>query len=663
MKVSICVPAYGNVDGIKRLLDSVRVQKYTDYEVVITDDSKTDEVSDLVSKYLGLDDEFAKKIAYSRNETRLGAGNNWNHSIDIASGEYIKIMHHDDWFSSEESLGEFVRMLDENPKAQIAFSGTNQVEVGTGESYSRCISDADLAELKKDYRYLYIAQVIGAPSATIYRKTDIRFAPELSWLIDAEFYMKVFRQYSNSNDGYSSESFAYSLEPLINIGVSDTQLTESVRDDVKVNLFEYDFVMKEFDLAGEEPFASKMKSVEEKANWKYKYVSTGRMIKEKLRNLDLKYIGKLSFYIGLTIELLVLILEKSSYINPIESWMFRISFVFFVIKCICTKYTPRDWTFIAILGIVSIISYRINTKDELVRIAVFVVAMKDMDLKRTLKYVFWVSSIGMAALMLLSLLGALGTIVDPGDGYGFKAGSTRLCLGLGSANTLSIMVWALMSLGIYLYYEKMKWWHYALLLVLSGVVYVATLTRTSLATMVLTIVVAFVMSSFKTLQRSKVLYTLGGVMICAFVGFSVWSAKVSDWHEYMTPLQNKINNLLTGRVECLCMFNDNGGRIENWLLFSDSKFENYFDMGYVRMFYWYGIIPAALMLIILLYMIYESYKRNDYMGFVMILVFSAFTLIEAHFVSVYIARNYLLFLAGTYIFTVRPTSLRTESSK
>lgn len=662
MKVSICIPAYENAEGIKRLLDSVRVQRYTDYEVIITDDSKGNSVKDLVNEYGKSYDELSNKLVYSHNEERLGASDNWNRSIELAHGEYIKIMHHDDWFSDENSLGEFVKMLDDNPKAVIAFSGTNQVNIDSNESYSRAISDGDLAELKKDYRYLYIAQVIGAPSATIFRKTDIKFNGELTWLMDAEFYMNVFKN-ASVPDGYSEELFECSVKPLVSIGISNTQLTESVRDDAAVNLFEYDYIMKEFSLQDEERFMEKFREIEASSNEKNRILSPLRLIKEKLKKFDLKYIGKLSFYIGLTIELLVLILEKSSYINPIESWMFRISFVFFVIKCICTKYTPRDWTFIAILGIVSIISYRINTKDELVRIAVFVVAMKDMDLKRTLKYVFWVSSIGMATLMLLSLLGVLGTIVDPGDGYGFKAGSTRLCLGLGSANTLSIMVWALMSLGIYLYYEKMKWWHYALLLVLSGVVYVATLTRTSLVTMVLTIVVAFVMSSFKTLQRSKVLYTLGGVMIGAFVGFSVWSAKVSDWHEYMTPLQNKINNLLTGRVECLCMFNDNGGRIENWLLFSDSKFENYFDMGYVRMFYWYGIIPTALMLIILLYMIYESYKGNDYMGLVMILVFSVFTLIEAHFVSVYIARNYLLFLAGTYIFTVRPTSLRTESSK
>lgn len=662
MKVSICIPAYENAEGIKRLLDSVRVQRYTDYEVIITDDSKGNSVKDLVNEYGKSYDELSNKLVYSHNEERLGASDNWNRSIELAHGEYIKIMHHDDWFSDENSLGEFVKMLDDNPKAVIAFSGTNQVNIDSNESYSRAIFDGDLAELKKDYRYLYIAQVIGAPSATIFRKTDIKFNGELTWLMDAEFYMNVFKN-ASIPEGYSGELFECSVKPLISIGISNTQLTESVRDDADINLFEYDYIMKEFSLQDEERFVEKFREIEASSNKKNRILSPLRLIKEKLKKFDLKYIGKLSFYIGLTIELLVLILEKSSYINPVESWMFRISFVFFVIKCICTKYTPRDWTFIAILGIVSIISYRINTKDELVRIAVFVVAMKDMDLKRTLKYVFWVSSIGMAVLMLLSLLGVMGTIVDPGDGYGFKAGSTRLCLGLGSANTLSIMIWVLMTLGIYLYHENMKIWHYVVLVALSVIMYITTLTRTSLLLAVGTIILAMLFSNIKALRESKICYGLGMLSILGCAAFSVWAATVSTWHEYMTPLQNRIDDFLTGRIESLYAYLDGGGRIENWLLFSDSKFENYFDMGYVRMFYWYGIIPASIMIILMLYMVYESYKRTDYMGFVMILVFSVFTLIEAHFVSVYIARNYLLFLAGTYVFTARSTSLRTESSK
>ena len=39
VKVSICVPAYKNPVGVERLLESIKVQSFTDYEVVVTDDS------------------------------------------------------------------------------------------------------------------------------------------------------------------------------------------------------------------------------------------------------------------------------------------------------------------------------------------------------------------------------------------------------------------------------------------------------------------------------------------------------------------------------------------------------------------------------------------------------------------------------------------------
>ena len=368
MKVSICVPAYENADGIKRLLDSIRIQKYTDYEVIITDDSKTDEVGELAKSYQDKADDFGNKITYCKNENRLGAGNNWNHSIDLSKGDYIKIMHHDDWFPDENALGAFVKMLDENPKAVLAFSGTHQVTLETNESFARCISDADLNELNNDYRYLYLEQVIGAPSATIYRKTDLRFAPELSWLIDAEFYMKVFRQAAIDNNGYSPELFAYSLEPLISIGVSADQLTERVRDDVKVNQFEYDFVMKEFGLDSEERFRARMKEVNLRASWKYIFVAPARTIKEKLVNNDVKYIGKMCLYLGLLIGLLSLGLILSPYAGLIQYILLGIALVLFVIKLLCTKCL-----------------------------------FKDMDIKRVLKFVVLGIVIGVVVFLIVTL--------------------------------------------------------------------------------------------------------------------------------------------------------------------------------------------------------------------------------------------------------------------
>ena len=49
--ISICIPAYKHVEYLQRLLDSVLRQTYTDYEIVITDDSPDNSVAELVERY------------------------------------------------------------------------------------------------------------------------------------------------------------------------------------------------------------------------------------------------------------------------------------------------------------------------------------------------------------------------------------------------------------------------------------------------------------------------------------------------------------------------------------------------------------------------------------------------------------------------------------
>lgn len=44
----------------------------------------------------------------------------------------------------------------------------------------------------------------------------------------------------------------------------------------------------------------------------------------------------------------------------------------------------------------------------------------------------------------------------------------------------------------------------------------------------------------------------------------------------------------------------------------------------------------------------QFYKKRDGMGLVMMTVLAVYTVVEAHIVSVYIGRNYLLFLMGMY---------------
>lgn len=244
LKVSICIPTYENLSAFQRLMNSIRMQKYHDFEVIITDDSRNDDIMQEFYRYEDMD------IHYYKNPVCMGAAANWNESIKHAKGEYIKIMHHDDWFTNEDSLQLFVDMLDSHPDAVMAFSGSVQVSVNN--RYERYISDEDANLIKTDCRNLYLGNTIGAPSAVIHRKTEAKYDVNLSWLVDSDYYLTMLKE---KND------FVYTKLPLISIGISDTQLTEKCIDNAELNTYEYGYVYEKHHLYKEKLFQQKLITV------------------------------------------------------------------------------------------------------------------------------------------------------------------------------------------------------------------------------------------------------------------------------------------------------------------------------------------------------------------------------------------------------------------
>lgn len=61
-KVSIFIPTYQQVDYLGKVLDSIAVQSFQDYEVIVNDDSSDDRVQQLVAHY-----GFGSQLHYFRN--------------------------------------------------------------------------------------------------------------------------------------------------------------------------------------------------------------------------------------------------------------------------------------------------------------------------------------------------------------------------------------------------------------------------------------------------------------------------------------------------------------------------------------------------------------------------------------------------------------------
>ena len=89
-KISVCIPVFNGEDFIKEAIDSVLAQSYSDFELVIVDNQSTDSTIDIIESYNDA------RIKLFRNESNIGMIPNWNRTLDLAKGTYIKILPADD---------------------------------------------------------------------------------------------------------------------------------------------------------------------------------------------------------------------------------------------------------------------------------------------------------------------------------------------------------------------------------------------------------------------------------------------------------------------------------------------------------------------------------------------------------------------------------------
>lgn len=229
VEVSICIPAYNNPNGLRRTLASVASQTFQDYEVIITDDSTTEEVSKVANEYR---DKFID-FTYVRNKNRKGSPDNWNECISYAVGKFIKIIHHDDWLSSVGSLESFVvKARSMQPGNVLIFSSSEAVNP-KGKQISLNKPEKTVVKLlSNDPCCLLEANIIGAPSSVLYTNLDgVTFDKKLIWLVDVDFYLQLLKR------GFS---LGYLTETLVSTTAeSDLQVTSSVQNDASVELFEY----------------------------------------------------------------------------------------------------------------------------------------------------------------------------------------------------------------------------------------------------------------------------------------------------------------------------------------------------------------------------------------------------------------------------------------
>lgn len=231
LKVSVTIPTYNNLESFKRTLNSVLSQTFQDFEIIITDDSENEDIKIYTAL---LKDE---RIKYFKNEQKLGAPKNWNEGIKKAKGEYIKILHHDDWFADENSLKKFVELMDNNPQCDFGYSKSVDYNIETKKIKTRK-AQKYVSAIEKNPFELFLCNRIGSPSVVIFRnKGSVLFDENLKWLVDLDLYIQALTK---------NNKIAFINEVLINIGISQEQITNSCQDNQKVEVYELFYLYNKY---------------------------------------------------------------------------------------------------------------------------------------------------------------------------------------------------------------------------------------------------------------------------------------------------------------------------------------------------------------------------------------------------------------------------------
>lgn len=117
-KVSVIVPNYNHAKYLRQRIDSILVQTFQDFELILLDDESTDDSFDIIKSYQR--DSHVSHVVV--NEDNSGNPfSQWVKGIELSKGDYVWIAESDD-VADESFLMTLVSLMEKNPDAVIAFT-------------------------------------------------------------------------------------------------------------------------------------------------------------------------------------------------------------------------------------------------------------------------------------------------------------------------------------------------------------------------------------------------------------------------------------------------------------------------------------------------------------------------------------------------------------
>ncbi len=184
---SIAIPTYGyngkGVEFLEHNLNILAKQTFTDFEVILSDHSIDDTIKKVFEKFL---ETSSLRMYYFKNDDGRGfISPNLNNAMNHSNGKYIKVLFQDDFLYDENSLLTQYEILEANP--DIKWLVTSFKHSNDGVNFYRHYTPRYSENIWTGNNTL------GNPSNITIKNEDLIYFDEgLNWLVDCEYYYRMF---------------------------------------------------------------------------------------------------------------------------------------------------------------------------------------------------------------------------------------------------------------------------------------------------------------------------------------------------------------------------------------------------------------------------------------------------------------------------------------
>jgi glycosyltransferase involved in cell wall biosynthesis len=217
-RVSICIPAYNHGRFLGAAIESALSQTWTDLEVVVSDNRSTDDTEAVVAPFVQRD----ARVRYELAPTHVGMAENFNRSLALARGEYVKFLCADDLLEPQCVERLVTAMAGEDVVlagcARYLADESNTIVGETRYAKSGWRGPGDVAAR----RCFFLGNLIGEPTAVMFRRRDARegFSARYTQLIDLDFWFRLLER----------GGFAFVATPLCRVRVHPGRATQRNAD-------------------------------------------------------------------------------------------------------------------------------------------------------------------------------------------------------------------------------------------------------------------------------------------------------------------------------------------------------------------------------------------------------------------------------------------------